>query len=120
MARARDVGGNEGIGASASTRRVNSAVGFAGTSRKLDHRALGISYEAARELGGQIDSLWERYAERIHFCADGTPATRAEPPRLSAAQISNDGEAPGLVDTRPTSRSVPTRLRIVDLDRFEP
>ena len=121
VARARDVGRNEGIGASASMRRVNSAVGFRWDfTCKPDHRALGISYEAARELGGQIDSLWERYAYGIHFCADAErQLTWGQLLRLSAAHIFNDGEALGLVEyaaDEPTRFR--TRLRIVDPDRL--
>lgn len=120
VARSRDVGRNEGVGASATMRRVNSAVGFRWDfSSKPNHRLLGITHEAARELGAQIDALWEAFAYGIHFCADAERSlTFGQLLRMGAAHIINDGEAFGLVEyaaDEPTRFK--TRLRIVDPDR---
>lgn len=120
VARARDVGRNEGVGASASMRRINAAVGFRWDFNCIpDHRALGISYEAARELGAHIDSLWEQHAYGIHFTCDAERTlTFGQLLRQSAAHIFNDGEMFGLVEyaaDEPTRFK--TRLRIVDPDR---
>ncbi|WP_295707323.1 phage portal protein [uncultured Brevundimonas sp.] len=121
IARSRDIGRNEGVGASASMRVVNSAVGFRWDfTSKPNWKALGISYEAARELGRQIDAQWELYAYGIHFCADAERTlTFGQLLRLSAAHIFNDGEMVGLVEwaeDEPTRFK--TRLRVVDPDRL--
>lgn len=121
VARARDVGRNEGVGAAAAMRRINAAVGFRWDfTCKPNHRLLGISYEAARELGAQIDALWETYAYGIHFTADAERTLSfGQLLRLSAAHVFNDGEALGLVEwagEEPTRFK--TRLRIVDPDRL--
>ena len=121
VARQRDIGRNEGVGASASMRIVNSAVGFRWDfTSKPNWKALGISYEAARELGSQIDALWEQYAYGIHFQADATRMlTFGQLLRASAAHIVNDGEMLGLIEwaaDEPTRFK--TRLRLVDPDRL--
>lgn len=121
VAKARDIGRNEGVGASASMRVINSAVGFRWDfTSKPNHRALGISYEAARDLGQDIDAAWEQYAYGIHFSADAERTlTFGQLLRLSAAHIFNDGEMLGLIEwaSNETTR-FKTRLRIVDPDRL--
>ena len=121
IARSRDVGRNEGVGASASMRVVNSAVGFRWDfTSKPNGRALGITYEAARDLGQQIDAQWEQFAYGIHFQADAERTlTFGQLLRLSAAHIFNDGEMLGLIEwaeDEPTRFK--TRLRVVDPDRL--
>ncbi len=121
IARQRDIGRNEGVGASASMRIVNSAVGFRWDfTAKPNWKALGISYEAGRELGSQIDALWEQYAYGIHFLSDAERmSTWGQQLRQSAAHIVNDGEMLGLIEyaeDEPTRFK--TRLRIVDPDRL--
>ncbi len=121
IAKARDVGRNDGVGASASMRVVNSAVGYRWDfTSKPNWRALGVSYEEARELGAQIDAQWEMYAYGIHFQSDAERTlTFGQQLRLSAAHIFNDGEMVGLVEwaeDEPTRFK--TRLRIVDPDRL--
>lgn len=121
IARSRDVGRNEGVGASASMRVVNAAVGFRWDfTSKPNWRLLGITFEQARELGGQIEAAWEAYAYGIHFTADAERTlTFGQLLRLSAAHIFNDGEMVGLVEwaeDEPTRFR--TRLRVVDPDRL--
>lgn len=121
VARSRDVGRNEGVGASATMRTVNSAVGFRWDfTSKPNWIALGIPYEVARELGQRIGAAWEQYAYGIHFQADAERVlTFGGLLRLSAAHIFNDGEMLGVIewaddeDTRYC-----TRLRVVDPDRL--
>lgn len=121
VARARDVARNEGIGAAAGMRVINAAVGHRWDfTSKPNWKALGISYEDARELGSQIDALWEMYAYGIHFQPDAERTkTFGQLLRMSAAHIFHDGEMVGLVeyaDDEPTRFK--TRLRIVDPDRL--
>lgn len=121
IARSRDVARNEGVGASAGMRVVNSAVGFRwDLTPKPNWRALGISYEAARELGADIAAQWEQYAYGIHFCPDAErKKTFGQLLRMSAAHIFHDGEALGLIEwaaDEPTRFK--TRLRMVDPDRL--
>ena len=121
VAKARDIGRNEGVGASASMRVVNSAVGFRWDfTSKPNWRALGITYEAARELGQAIDAEWEQYAYGIHFCADAERSlTFGQLLRLSAAHIFNDGEMLGLIEWAAEELTkYKTRLRVVDPDRL--
>lgn len=121
IARSRDIGRNEGVGASASMRVINSAVGFRWDfTSKPDHRALGITYEAARDLGQAINAEWEQYAYGIHFCADAERTlTFGQLLRLSAAHIFNDGEMLGLVEWADDEETrYRTRLRVVDPDRL--
>lgn len=121
IARSRDIGRNDGVGASASMRAINSAVGFRWDfTSKPNWKALGITYEAARELGSQIGSAWEQYAYGVHFCSDAERiGTFGAQLRMAGAHIFNDGEAVGLVEwaaDEPTKFK--TRLRIVDPDRL--
>lgn len=121
VARQRDIGRNEGIGASASMRIVNSAVGFRWDfTSKPNWKALGISYEAARELGSQIDAQWEQFAYGIHFLADAERTlTFGQLLRASAAHIVNDGEMVGLIEYASDEETrFRTRLRLVDPDRL--
>ena len=121
IARQRDLGRNEGVGASASMRIVNSAVGFRWDfTSKPNWKALGITYEAARELGSQIDALWEQYAYGIHFLADAERMlTFGQLLRASAAHIVNDGEMVGLIEWAEDEETrFRTRLRLVDPDRL--
>lgn len=121
IAKSRDIGRNEGVGASATMRVVNSSVGFRWDfTSKPNHRALGISYEAARELGQAIGAEWEQYAYGIHFCADAERTlTFGQLLRLSAAHIFNDGEMLGLVEwAEEELTKYKTRLRVVDPDRL--
>lgn len=121
VAKARDIGRNEGVGASASMRVINSAVGFRWDfTSKPNHHALGISYEAARDLGRNIDAEWEQYAYGIHFCADAERTlTFGQLLRLSAAHIFNDGEMLGLIEwAAKEATRYKTRLRVVDPDRL--
>lgn len=122
VARARDVGRNEGVGASAGMRVVNSAVGFRWDfTSKPNWKALGLSYEVARELGSQIGAAWEQYAYGIHFLPDAERTlTFGQLLRLCAAHIFNDGEAVCLIewaDDENTTRWL-TRMRVVDPDRL--
>lgn len=121
IARSRDVARNEGVGASAAMRVVNSAVGYRWDfTSKPNWKALGISYEAARELGSQIGAAWEQYAYGIHFLADAERTlTFGQLLRLSAAHIFNDGEMVGLVEwAADEDTRFHTRLRVVDPDRL--
>lgn len=121
VAKARDLGRNEGIGASATQRTINSAVGFRWDfTSKPNWKALKITYEAARELGSQIDALWEQYAYGIHFLADARRTlTFGQLLRLSAAHIFNDGEMVGLIEWAEDEETrFRTRLRIVNPDRL--
>lgn len=121
IAKSRDIGRNEGVGASATMRVVNASVGFRWDfTSKPNHRALGISYEAARELGQAIGAEWEQYAYGIHFCADAERTlTFGQLLRLSAAHIFNDGEMLGLVEwAEEELTKYKTRLRVVDPDRL--
>ncbi len=121
IARSRDVGRNEGVGASASMRVVNAAVGFRWDfTSKPNALLLGITHEAARDLGARIDALWETYAYGIHFTADAERVlTFGGLLRMSAAHIFNDGEMLGVIEyahDEPTRFR--TRLRVVDPDRL--
>lgn len=121
VARARDAGRNSVIGASAGHRKINSVVGFRWRlSSKVNARALGISYEAARELRRQIEALFRPYAYGPTFQSDAERCkTFGQLLRMSAAHIFYDGEALGLVEyaaDEPTRFK--TRLRIADPDRL--
>lgn len=120
VARARDLGRNEGIAAAALNRRINSSVGFRWDfSAKPSARALGITPEAARELGAEIESAWEQYAYGVLFQADAErSATFGQLLRMGAAHIFQDGEAFALVEwAGDEGTRFKTRLRIVDPDR---
>lgn len=121
VARARDVGRNEGVGASATMRAVNSAVGFRWDfTSKPNWIALGVSYEVARQLGQQIGAAWEQYAYGIHFQADAERVlTYGGLLRLSGAHIFNDGEMLGVIEWADDEETqYCTRLRVVDPDRL--
>lgn len=121
VARSRDVGRNEGVGASATMRTVNSAVGFRWDfTSKPNWIALGVSYEVARELGQRIGAAWEQYAYGIHFQADAERVlTFGGLLRLSAAHIFNDGEMLGVIEwAEDEGTQYCTRLRVVDPDRL--
>lgn len=121
VARSRDVGRNEGVGASATMRTVNSAVGFRWDfTSKPNWIALGISYEVARELGQRIGAAWEQYAYGIHFQADAERVlTFGGLLRLTAAHIFNDGEMLGVIEwAEDEGTKYCTRLRVVDPDRL--
>lgn len=121
VARSRDVGRNEGVGASATMRTVNSTVGFRWDfTSKPNWIALGISYEAARQLGQRIGAEWEQYAYGIHFQADAERMlTFGGMLRLTAAHIFNDGEMLGVIEwAEDEGTPYSTRLRVVDPDRL--
>lgn len=121
VARARDLARNDGVAASAVHRRINSAVGYGWRrSCKPDHRALGISYEAAKELGRQIEAAWKSYSSGVQFQCDAErQLTFGQLLRMGAAHVLQDGEALALIewaDDEPTRYR--TRLRMVDPDRL--
>jgi lambda family phage portal protein len=120
-ARVRDLTRNDPVASSIVTRRVNSAIGsgWRRTSRP-DWRALGITREAAAELGRQIEGEWRRYAQGAFFQADAERRlTFGQLLRVAAHHVMVDGEALGLMewDTEGLTRYA-TRLRLVDPDRL--
>jgi lambda family phage portal protein len=121
VARSRDVGRNDVVGASAGARKVNSAVGFRWRlSAKPSARALGISPEAAHELGRQFEAHFHPYAYGVLFQSDAErQVTFGQQLRQSASHICYDGEALGLVEWA-AGETTPfrTRLRMVDPDRL--
>lgn len=121
VARTRDRTRNSPIGASAVNRRINSAVGMVWRlSSRPDARALGISFEAATELGKSIETAWKAYAYGTQFQVDAErQLTFGQLLRASAAHIFQDGEMLGLVEWA-SDETTPyqTRLRLVDPDRL--
>lgn len=121
VARARDIARNDGVAGSAVNRRINSAVGYGWRrSCKPDHRALGISYAAAKELGRQMESAWKAFSQGVQRQADAErQLTFGQLLRMSAAHVFQDGEALGLVEWASDEPTLfKTRLRIVDPDRL--
>lgn len=121
-ARVGDTIRNNVLGQSAVARRKNAAVGRGWKVKfRPNWRALGITREAARELGAVMTTEFHLYANSHAFMSDAERRmTFGQQLRLCAGHIAGrDGEAVGLTqwaddeDTR-----YKTRLKIVDPDRL--
>jgi lambda family phage portal protein len=120
-ARVRDLVRNEPVAASGVARRVNAAVGRGWQVKfRPNARALGISLEAARELGGQLSTEYKLYAYSHAFLSDAQRRmTFGQQLRLAARHIVRDGEALGLAEWAEGEETrYRTRLNIVDPDRL--
>lgn len=121
VARIRDIGRNDPVGASVIARKKNAVVGKGWSlSSRPDARALGISPQVAAELGAAIQSEWQLYITSPDFQVDAE-RTSSWPQLLRTAtgHDTQDGEALGLVEyahDEPTRYK--TRLRLVDPDRL--
>lgn len=121
IARIRDIGRNDPVGASVINRKKNAAVGKGWSlSSRPDARALGITAQAAAELGAIIQAEWQAYANSHDFQVDAERRSSwAQLLRTAAGHDTQDGEALGLVEyahDEPTRYR--TRLRLVDPDRL--
>ena len=121
-ARIRERIRNDPVAASARSRRVNSVVGKGWQVKfRPNARALGISLEAARQLGADLTNEFKLYAYGHAFQSDAERRqTFGQQLRLSVSHLAGaDGEFLGLTewagdeDTR-----YKTRLRLVDPDRL--
>jgi lambda family phage portal protein len=121
-ARVGDTIRNNVLGQAAVARRKNSAVGRGWKVKfRPDWRALGITRQAARELGAVMTTEFHLYANGHSFMSDAERRqTFGQQLRLVAGHIAGrDGEAVALTqwaddeDTR-----YKTRLKIVDPDRL--
>jgi lambda family phage portal protein len=121
VARIRDIGRNDPVGASVINRKKNAVVGKGWSlSSRPDARALGISAQAAAELAAVIQSEWQAYANSHDFQVDAERRSSwAQLLRTATGHDTQDGEALGLVEyaaDEPTRYK--TRLRLVDPDRL--
>lgn len=121
-ARVRERLRNDPIAASHRSRRVNSVVGRGWQVKfRPNARALGISLEAARQLGQDLTTEFKLYAYSHNFCSDAERRlTFGQQLRLTTSHLCGaDGEALALsewADDEPTRYK--TRLRLVDPDRL--
>lgn len=120
-ARVRERVRNDPVARSARARKVNASVGKGWRVKfRPNARALGISLEAARELGAQLSTEFHLYAYGHSFTSDAERRlTFGQQLRLGASHLVVDGEALGLsewADNEPTRYK--TRLRLVDPDRL--
>lgn len=120
-ARVRERVRNDPVAASAKSRRVNAAIGKGWKVKfRPNARALGITLDAARELGAQLSTEFQLYAYGHAFQSDAErKLTFGQQLRLAANHAVVDGEALGLAewaDDEPTRYR--TRLRLVDPDRL--
>jgi lambda family phage portal protein len=121
VGRARDLVRNDPVAASAVQRRKNAAVGAGWRlSSKPLARALGISFQAARKLGQEIEAEWEQYANGHSFLSDAErKLIFGGQLRVASTHLQQDGEYLGVVEyahDEPTRYR--TRLRLVDPDRL--
>jgi lambda family phage portal protein len=121
-ARVRERIRNDPVAASAISRKVNGAVGKGWRVKfRPNARALGISLEAARELGSQLSTEFQLYAYGHAFQSDAERRlTWGGQLRLACRHLSGaDGEALGLCEWADDEATrYKTRLRIVDPDRL--
>ncbi|MBA5779519.1 phage portal protein [Stappia sp. F7233] len=121
VARIRDLERNEGWASAGIDRQVDMLVG--GTFRpnaKPDAMALGISEEAATDLGRRIQSAWRGFAEDPTFRCD---AERQLPfvglMGLIAREFVAGGEALGVIRWKPqTGWKYATAVHVIDPDRL--
>lgn len=121
VARARDTVRNDPVGASAVSRRINGAVGRGWRlSARPNARALGISVEAARELGSAQEVEFRHFANGHAFEIDAERRLGLGGLlRVFGAHVLVDGEALGLTEWAPDEGTrYATRLRAVDPDRL--
>lgn len=122
VARVRERTRNDPVAASAVARKKNAAVGRGWRLKSRPNaRALGISLEAARELGSAISNEFQLYAYSHLFQSDAERRiTWGGQLRLACSHVVIDGEALGLsewADDEADTR-YKTRLRLVDPDRL--
>ncbi len=122
VARSRDVARNEPIGRSAVDRKKNAAIGKGWRfSSKPSARALGITSEAARELGQQINTEWQLFAYGYDFQVDAERRLNfGQLLRVVATHLMVDGEALAQVDYASDDdlATYKTCLRLIDPDRL--
>lgn len=122
VARTRDITRNDPIAASGVSRKTNAAVGRGWRfSSKPNARALGITPDAARELGQIIQTEWQLYANSYDFQVDAERrGAWGQLLRMAANHLSKDGEGLAQViyaddDTRARYK---TCLKMIDPDRL--
>jgi lambda family phage portal protein len=120
-ARSRDLFRNDPLASAAVNRKRNSAVGRGWRfSSKPAYRQLGISREAARELGQQIEAELKPYLYGYNFMSDAERRMSfGQQLRVMAAHLALENEFVCLVEyahDEPTRYR--TRLRVVDPDRL--
>jgi lambda family phage portal protein len=122
VGRTRDIARNDPIAASGVSRKTNAAVGRGWRfSSKPNARALGISPEAARELGQIINTEWSIYANSFDFLVDAErQGGWGQLLRMAANHLSKDGEGLAQVDYADDDPSAryKTCLRMIDPDRL--
>lgn len=120
-ARVRERTRNDPVAASAKSRRVNAAIGRGWRVKfRPNARALGISIEAARQLGADLSTEFQLYGYGHAFTSDAERRlTWGQQLRLAASHIVVDGEALGLGEWAANDDTrYKTRLRLVDPDRL--
>lgn len=120
-ARVHDLYRNDPIAGSAVARKKNAAVGKGWRlSSRPNARALGVSLEAARELGAQIETEFTLYGYGHAFeCDAERRQTFGQQLRLAVSHLALDGEFLAVAewgDGEPTRYQ--TRLRVVDPGRL--
>ena len=120
-ARIRERVRNDPVARAGAERRKNSAVGRGWKVKfRPNARALGISLEAARELGAKLTTEFELYSYGHAFTSDATRrGTFGQQLRQAVSHLVIDGEALGLAEWAPDeSTRYATRLRLVDPARL--
>jgi lambda family phage portal protein len=121
-ARVGDTIRNNVLGQSAVTRKKNAVVGRGWRIKfRPNWRALGITKEAARELGAVMSNEFQLYGYGHAFMSDAERRmTFGQQLRLAVAHIcGKDGEAVGLAEwAHEEDTRYKTRLKIVDPDRL--
>lgn len=120
-ARTRDLVRNDPIASAGVARRQNASVGRGWRlAARPNFRALGISFEASRQLGAQIEAEWKAHTNGHAFECDAERRFNlGQLLRIAVAHFVMDGECLALIeyaDDEPTRYG--TRLRIVDPDRL--
>ncbi|MEJ8403848.1 phage portal protein [Brevundimonas vesicularis] len=121
VARARDIVRNDPVGASAVSRRQNSAIGRGWRlSARPNARALGIDPAVARDLGSQMEIEFRSHAYGHAFEMDAERRLNfGQLLRVTTAHLMVDGDGPALIEWAPDEGTrYATRLRLVDPDRL--
>lgn len=121
VSRVRQLHRNDPVAKSAVRRKRNAAVGKGWRlSSRPDYRTLGITPEAARELGSAIEREWKAYAYGHAFEIDAERTkTLGQLLGMAVSHDMLDGEVLGLVEyAAEEDTRYKTRLRIVHPDRL--
>ena len=119
MSRVHDIARNEGWASAGLQRQIDSIIGPGWRrSSKPNHTALGISPEAAVELGREIETQWRLYCEDFEACDAGQRMTMGQILALGLRQRLTDGETLSFSLWLKRKQAWSTAIQMVSPDRL--